>query len=132
MDIPQEELCQIINDLHTSGYFTPREKAEGSQIEAQLDGVKSSKSWRQVSQLDALIVRVRTQGRLTSNPKGSAPSLFKGLATAPSSVLAYRELNKEEGSAVASDRSDSPLPQAGTFQIVRLPAVGPTGTMVRR
>ncbi len=131
LDIPQNELSGIINDLHNSGYFTSYDKtAAGAELVTQLDGAKVSKSWRHVPQLDELVVRVRTHGRLLSNPKGPASSLFKGLAgPAPSSVRAYRELNDEEGSVVVSDANGPPLPSAPAFQIVRLPAVN---GMVRR
>jgi hypothetical protein len=126
LDLPQNELSAIINDLHNSGYFTRYDKtAAGAQIQTQLDGAKVSKTWRQVPQLDALVVRVRTQGRLLSNPKGSASNLFQGLAgPAPSSVRVYRELHKDEAVAMASDRHDAPLAAAPAFQVVRLPPVG--------
>jgi hypothetical protein len=131
LDIPQNELAGIINDLHNSGFFTSYDKpSEGAQIQTRLDGAKVSKTWRQVPQLDALIVRVRSQGRLLSSPKGEANNLFQGLAgSAPSSVLAYRKLHEEEGMAVASDLGDSPLSPPPAFQVVRLPPVG--GTALR-
>jgi hypothetical protein len=125
LDIPQNELSGIINDLHNSGYFTSYAKtAAGAQIQTQLDGAKVAKAWRQVPQLDALVVRVRTQGRLLSNPKGPASTLFKGLAgPAPSSVVAYRKLEETDAVAIVSDLNAPALPTADAFQVVRLPAV---------
>jgi hypothetical protein len=126
LDIPQNELAGIINDLHNSGFFTSYDKpAEGPQIQTKLDGAKVSKTWRQVPQLDALIVRVRSQGRLLSSPKGEAGDLFQGLAgPTPSSVAVYRKLNEDEGVAIASDADQSPLTDPAALQVVRLPPVG--------
>lgn len=125
LDLPQNELAGIINDLHNSGFFTSYDKpTEGARIQTQLDGAKVNKTWRQVPQLDALIVRVRSQGRLLSSPKGEASNLFQGLAgRTPSSVAAYRKLNEDEGLATVSDLGDTTIARPAAFQVVRLPPV---------
>jgi hypothetical protein len=64
---------------------------------------------------------------LLSSPKGDAADLFQGLAgPTPSSVAVYRQLNQDEGVAIASDADDSPLPGPAALQVVRLPPVGIT------
>lgn len=125
LDVPQNDVAGIINSLHNTGYFTSYDKpAEGVKIETVLDGAKVSKTWRQVPQLDALIVRVRTQGRLLSSPKSETPNLFESVTSkTPASVQAYRKLHDEEGTAMASDLEQTPFPAPAAFQVVRLPPV---------
>lgn len=127
LDVPQNDVAGIINGLHNTGYFTSYEKpAEGAQVETVLDGAKVSKTWRQVPQLDALIVRVRTQGRLISSPKVETPIPSHGIAgKTPASVQAYRKLQEEEGTAMVSDLEQTPFPAPAAFQVVRLPPVAP-------
>lgn len=125
LDVPQNDVAGIINGLHNTGYFTSYDKpADGVQIETVLDGAKVTKTWHQVPQLDALIVRVRTQGRLLSSPRSETPHLFQGISgKTPSSVQAYRKLQDEEGAAMVSDLEQTPFPAPPAFQVVRLPPI---------
>jgi hypothetical protein len=124
LDIPQRELSQIVNRLQTSGYFQQYETADAATFETELDGVAFNKSWRQLPELDALIVRVRTEGRLISSIK--APGAADLLQPPAASVVAYREMLAEDsGVAFASDQpAAAPLAAEGVMpRIVRLPAV---------
>jgi hypothetical protein len=135
----------IVSRLHTSGYFAGYEKAEGTEIETELDGSKVSKSWHQIPEMDALVVRVRTEGRLVSSTKAQvkkgAPAKDekdkdekdKGMFA---SVALYRSFmakdkktdNGPEGFALATDLYEAPYaaPPVHPLEIVRLPAVGST------
>jgi hypothetical protein len=128
LDIPKSELATIVSRLNTSGYFAGYEKSEGTEIVTELDGSKVAKSWHQVPEIDALVMRVRTEGRLVS----SSGARNKPEAKEPfASVAIYRSLlakdkkiaPAEEGFAMATDEA-SPIRPVQHLEIVRLPAVG--------
>ena len=123
LDLRQGEVSAVIQQLQASGYFDNYEKpAEAAEISTELDGTKLSKGWRQVPALDALIVRVRTEGRLISSTK--APGVGDPSQPPANSVVAYRQMLAEDaGVAVASDDAPQPAQPAFVPVIVRLPAV---------
>lgn len=125
LDIPHNEVAQIVNGLQTAGYFQDYEKsADAARVETELDGVEMNKSWRQVPELDALIVRVRTEGRLIASLK--APGAYDPAQPPPASVVAYREMLADDAAvAFASDEPPAkPASPGGAVpSIVRLPAV---------
>lgn len=127
LDIPHNEFTKVVNDLHNTGFFTAyRTAAEGTQVQAKLDDAKLvSKSWRQVPQLDALIYRVRFEGKKIFGPPvkiDEAVDPFVAGQPTPNSVLAYRALEAQEGVAVISDKEEV-AQRPAPLQIVRLPAV---------
>jgi hypothetical protein len=137
LDIPQSELRGILGSLRGAGYFyTFAPPHDATLLETELDGTRLTKKWTQVRELDALIYRARTEGRLVSSTK--APSGASG-EVGPS-VAAYRDALAQEGAAVASDMEPAPnqthSPTAvpvghiapvqtapGGVQMVRLPPV---------
>ncbi len=145
LDIPKSEVAMIVSRLHTSGYFAGYEKAEGTEIETELDGSKISKSWHQIPEMDALVVRVRTEGRLVSSTKAPAKKAAPAKGEQDkeekdeglfASVALYRTFmandkkadNGPEGFALATDLYETPYaaPPVHPLEIVRLPAVGNT------
>jgi hypothetical protein len=131
LDIPHNELAKLVNDLHNNGFFAGyKTAAEGTQVQAKLNDAKVvSKTWRQVPQLDALIYRVRNEGRRISGPPAKiddAVDPFLVRATpgpTPNSVLAYRQLQPDEGYAFITDRNQVPIKRLPAVQVVRLPPV---------
>jgi hypothetical protein len=122
LDLPRDELSEILDQLRSGGFFEEYAgQLEGSEVTTELDGAQLTRSWRQVPHLDALVERVRAQGKLASTnrrPEGSQPA---------ASVLAYRQIAaEEEGFAVASDaEAAAPGPSAAPPTIVRLPGPAP-------
>jgi hypothetical protein len=129
LDIPKSELATIVSRLNSSGYFAGYEKSEGTEIATELDGSKVAKSWHQLPELDTLIVRVRTEGRLVSSSKApDKPQAKESFASVAfyRSLLAKEKKNDStpEGYAVASDEhDDSRVVPAQHVEIVRLPEV---------
>lgn len=94
LDIPKEELDQLIGHLANSGYFqygpapTP-----GVEVLTQLNGRPIRKQWRQVPELDAFIERVRHEGSLVSynRPQSSEGVPADATGGRNDSVAAYQQ-----------------------------------------
>src|SRR5262249_34883231 len=68
LDLPQPELEILVASLRTDGFFTQENATTATTtLSLWLDGNKTSKNWRQVRDLDDLIARVRTDGRLVTS-----------------------------------------------------------------
>lgn len=123
VDIPQSELKQLVNALGEAGYFYAfAPPHDATLVETELDGTRLTKKWTQVPELDALVHRARTEGRLASSTKvaGTTP-----LDDPAMSASAYRQLlAQEQGTAVATD-----LPPANSGPADRA-AAGPAAALV--
>ena len=94
LDIPKEDLDQLVGHLAHSGYFqSGPAPTPGVDVLTRLDGKIIRKPWRQVPELDAFIERVRHEGKLVSyvSPRSgdSAPAEVAGGRN--DSVAAYQQ-----------------------------------------
>lgn len=67
MDITKAEMDRLIGRLREAQFFGPYEYSQsGVELTTHLDGDKTTKSWNQVPEFDALVLRVRRDGLLVS------------------------------------------------------------------
>jgi hypothetical protein len=123
MDIPKIEVDRLIGAMHESGYFSkvhqPGNQSAGVELVSTLDGKKMRKNWRQVAELDAMMLRVRQQGRLETY--NSPVNLQPGSPPQFESVMAYREFRRSEQEAqkmLAQRARQSQEPSAYAFSSV--------------
>ena len=112
LDVPKEELDQLIGHLANSGYvqYGPA-TTPGVEVLAQLYGRPIRKQWRQVPELDAFIERVRHEGSLVSynRPQTSEGVPADAAGGRNDSVAAYQQqLQRQQALA-------SPPPQPYPF-----------------
>lgn len=91
LDVPKEDLDQLLGHLANSGYFQyGPPPSSGVEMFTRLDGKIIRKNWRQVPALDAFIERVRQEGKLVSyeSPRSSKTAPAKDAAGADS-MAAY-------------------------------------------
>ena len=103
LDIPKDDLDQLVGSLANSGYFNygPAPTA-GVDVLTRLDGKVIRKNWRQVPELDAFIERVRHEGTLVSyvSPKAGAGAPAEISGGRNDSVAAYQQqLQRQQGQA---------------------------------
>jgi len=73
LDISKSEMDQLIARLRQSQFFGPTEySSSGVKLTTRLDGEKTTKSWSQIPEYDALIQRVRHDGLLVSYRRNEA------------------------------------------------------------
>ncbi|HUY87782.1 MAG TPA: hypothetical protein VMV10_03515 [Pirellulales bacterium] len=128
LDIPKEQLDDLVGHLANSGYFqygpapTP-----GVDVFTQLNGRTISKHWRQVPELDAFIERVRHEGSLVSynRPQTNESAPADAAGGRNDSVVAYQQqLQRQQAQAgpppqpypignVPPPRQFGPPPQQG-------------------
>ncbi|MBS0210905.1 MAG: hypothetical protein JSS27_18330 [Planctomycetes bacterium] len=90
LDIPKADFDQAVAMLGESGYFrSGASKGHGVKVATTIDGVDSERAWRQVPELDALMLRVRTEGRLEEYHRPVTMEQ-RGQADQFASVAAYR------------------------------------------
>jgi hypothetical protein len=67
LDLPKAEVDALVHKLDDSGYFKGKGAGRaGIEIATVVDGAGKKRRWDQVPELDALMVQVRTTGRLES------------------------------------------------------------------
>lgn len=117
LDVPKEDLDQLIGHLANSGYFqygpppTP-----GVDMFTRLDGRIIRKNWRQVPALDAFIARVRQEGKLVSyEPPRSRKAAPGPGAAGAESMAAYGPPPQRQQAPTA------PPPQPQPFPIANMP-----------
>ena len=94
LDIPKEDLDQLVGSLANSGYFNyGPAPTPGVDVLTRLDGKLIRKNWRQVPELDAFIERVRHEGTLVSyvSPKSGAGAPAEISGGRNDSVAAYQQ-----------------------------------------
>jgi hypothetical protein len=89
MDVPRAELDRVVAELNQRGFYERKSAATGPVgIETSIDGHNVKKSWDRVPELDALMVAVRSRGRLIAYHRNARADRLAG--PTPDSVLAYR------------------------------------------
>ncbi|HVW36877.1 MAG TPA: hypothetical protein VHB99_06215 [Pirellulales bacterium] len=122
LDVPKEDLDQLLGHLANSGYFQyGPPPSSGVEMFTRLDGKIIRKNWRQVPALDAFIERVRQEGKLVSyeSPRSSKTALAKDAAGADS-MAAYGPPPQSQPAPM------SPPPQP--FPVGNMQPPGPFGT----
>lgn len=105
LDIPRSHLDEAVTSLNRSGYFDTRQKGiEGVAVAARVDGKQLNKSWRQVPELNELMLMVRNQGRLVSYAReADSPAS----PNPPSSLAIYERYRQQDQLASAAVQTPS-------------------------
>jgi hypothetical protein len=91
LDLTKYELDQAIGGMFNNGYFTSATQATpGVDIKANIDDRKLNKKWRQVPDLDLLMLRIRGSGQLLYYQR--PPEVHPREQQRFSSLTAYREM----------------------------------------
>jgi hypothetical protein len=80
LDVPRWQLDRVLGELEKSGFFR-RSKTLGAKVEVstQIDGVRFSKPFTSVAELDSLILSIRSRGRLVDGtPRRGGPDVGSG------------------------------------------------------
>ncbi len=65
LDVPRQQVDELIDELKRAGYFTPQQRTQpGTQLEVEVDRVHSVKAWTPEPRLDDFVSRVRNEGTL--------------------------------------------------------------------
>lgn len=90
LDIPKADLDRAVGKLGESGFFRKTSNAgRGVKISTTIDGAEFGRSWQQIPELDALMLRVRTEGKLEEYHRPVTTSQ-RGEGDSFASVSAYR------------------------------------------
>jgi hypothetical protein len=66
-DVPKSDLDRALGQLNEGGFFTVAAPPDvGVMVEAEIDGARRIKAWRQVPEFDALMIRTRKHGQLVA------------------------------------------------------------------
>jgi hypothetical protein len=130
-DLPKTDLDQAIGKLNENGFFTVAKVTQaGVDIAAQVDKEAVHKVWRQVPELDAIMLHVRKSGQLVNYRRD--PALAMRTKPVVTSVDAYRQIttnNAPDNAAAAAPASGLTVPSGpngpGNAQLSRLPDAGP-------
>jgi hypothetical protein len=110
LDLPKAELDQLLGALAKPGCVTVANPGEmaGGNITTLFSTRRSSGDCRPISELDALMRRVRNEGQLVAytNPLSARGKM----AGTPPSVVAYREWHGDEGSGVQVAQTGLSMP----------------------
>ncbi len=132
LDVPIDEIDQIIHRLDQQGYFSStRRPPNGLELNARINGVPFSKTWPAVPELNALVLRVRKKGKLVSHreplpaatsPAGENSAVQLAAAQTP---VAPSPLSQPSAAAspVAPALYTAPLEQSPLPLVERLPPV---------
>ncbi len=111
LDVPRAEVDEIVFHLNRGGFFGSAEhSADAVTLLTAIDGTVVRKRWSEVPALDALVDRIRKEGKLVaySRPQDSmttTPEL-------PTSDQVYAELAEADDAAGVLQDSTSPIPTA--------------------
>ncbi len=106
--LPKADLDQAIGKLDENGYFTVAKVTQpGVDVAAQVDKQVMHKTWKQVPELDAIMLRVRKSGELVNYRRD--PTLAQQARSLVTSVDAYRQIT---GGAPANN-AGTPSPASG-------------------
>ncbi len=106
-DLPKVELDQAIGKLNETGYFTVAKVTQaGVDVEAKVDKQELHKVWRQVPELDAIMLHVRKSGQLVNYRRD--PALAMRTKPVVSSVDAYRQITTDNASGNTAELRQSP------------------------
>ena len=66
MDIRHAEVTQVLREMEAQGFFVDSPSAQDERVVlvAEIDGQTTARRWRNVSELDRLILRVQENGKL--------------------------------------------------------------------
>ncbi len=102
LDIPKIEFDRIVGGLNDQGYFSPvaskTKTTPGVEVTAKIDGRKLKREWKQVAELDALMLHVRQSGQLETYRRPTTTAKSQQ-ASPTSSVAAYRAFLASENEA---------------------------------
>jgi hypothetical protein len=128
-DLPKSELDRAIGNLNETGYFTVAKVTQpGVDVAAQVDKREEHKVWRQVPELDAIMLHVRKSGQLVNYRRD--PALAMRSKPVVTSVDAYRQITTNNApSNAAAPLSGLNVPSGpngpGNVQLSRLPDANP-------
>lgn len=125
LDIPKPQFDHAVGQLNSTGYFTiAKHEAPGVEIQTRLDGKTLDKRWRQVPELDVLILRVRNAGQLVSYHRASGDAVRRPPEL--STVASYRKANFPMAAPPQTTVAQSAPPQAAPPPTNRLGVPVPT------
>ncbi len=99
LEIPKEELDQLVGQLANSGYFAyAPETTPGVEVFTRLDGKVVRKTWRQVPALNDFMERVRHEGQLVSynGPSNSEGQPADAAGGRNDSVAAFEQQQRRQ------------------------------------
>ena len=140
LNVPIAEVDQLIERLDAAGYFADgRRPVAGAELSARINGLSFSKPWNSVPELNALIVRVRHEGKLvshreplesTSPPQSASPAVTASFARQLSVVHWIRQCQSRHAAGrctsaarVTTALYSAPAEEYPPGQFERLPPV---------
>ena len=122
VDLPRDELDRLVAGLRRDDFFGERSaSAPSSHLLAEVDGLSRRKDWNQLPELDAVLLRVRGEGKLTTS---TGPA--KGTAESPT-AKSYRDMltrmtKSKEATARSRPVTPAPATPAAVAQTPPAPA----------
>jgi hypothetical protein len=128
LDLPKQELDQLLGRLATPGSVTIAKKGEaaGGNISTLFNARRSAGSCHPIPELDALMRRVRNEGQLVAYTNPLSAQVARN--STPASVVAYRDLHRQE-EAVGPGLSSGAAPQLAQSGL-SMPCSRPSGRIL--